>query len=201
MLCSACRQIFDDTPKVPSGAKGLFWRRLWRHHPYPYLIETASQDGCQICRLLWDKFTPLEKEGLRATVPKISPILPSFPIVAALLAFTPLRSALLPTMAACCFCDVVLRPIWRLVRPALKLPTHMASALEPFRYLYRSWRVIFRGLDWELYGWQVDLAAAEYSHLTIEFAFAALNWDYIPVALFPADGKYALRACCASSVD
>ena len=61
--------------------------------------------------------------------------------------------------------------------------------------------MLFRGLDFEFYGWQVDLAAAEYSFLTVEFTFAALNWDYIPVALLPAYGECPLCARFASLMD
>jgi hypothetical protein len=158
MLCSACQRIFDDSPKFPSCANALGRTRLWMHHPYPYLLEAASQNGCKICRLLWDKFSQTEKDGLRAAVPRISPILSKqpVPLLAGILALTRYKWTLFITMTACQLFDVIVRPILGRLPPAWRLPRWLTLALEPFHYLYRSFKFCFQGLDSDNHGPSIE---------------------------------------------
>jgi hypothetical protein len=189
MLCAACQRIFDDSPKIASRANGLNHPRLWMHHPYPYLLESSAQNGCQVCRLLWEKFSPAEKHELRRTVPTQTVNLSCpFPLVAALLGLTPCRWVLLPVFAATQAFDILIRPLSWFLQSVNKVPTPFRRPFEFFAYLLRSAQLVFNGNDYQYYGWQVELATAEYQPLSIDFRFAGLNWDGISVTMLPARG-------------
>ena len=54
MLCQACTQVFEGQPQTEL-----------QHHSTALELQRASENGCQLCRLLWASFSkPIANTGL-----------------------------------------------------------------------------------------------------------------------------------------
>jgi hypothetical protein len=68
MFCKECQKILAGHGNIlfpfctTNPGKPLYY-----HHLFPYLIESAAEGGCQICKMLWDRLSDAEKEDVRQT--------------------------------------------------------------------------------------------------------------------------------------
>jgi hypothetical protein len=66
MLCTACERIFDTSPKR-SHPRIL---GQYIHHDSSGKIEGAAAAGCQLCSIIWDRFTGDEKLRMHTRILK-----------------------------------------------------------------------------------------------------------------------------------